>query len=324
METVTVADLQMNALEKSRSKIIQALSVEPIGLQISQIMSICQLSNKTVRQILPTLNATEENGIWQLATGGHTVHSDKNVDARAVVHPPKTVVESKNKAPSAKPKAKAKTVKKSAVPIEQKEQSINPGESILEMLKKEPSGLESSVILSELGITNKQLHNAIWLLRKKHNIESVSLGNNGCIYALIAQEENTASSSSSYAELVHVVDQCKVDSLPVVITPEVTPVNMQAPLVEIENEPLKTMNDANSPEVTPVDNTAPNNAVEIKALLDECRRNIKTVVTRSSELRLQPEQLDQLLGDLFGMDQIDWTIINGKLSGIRLSKIELG
>lgn len=99
MESVT--DFKKYNLDKSRAKIIQALENEPFGLQVSQIMSICQLSNKTVRNLLPTINAVESNGVWTLAST-----PDQRVRVKPVA--PKPMV-TPIPAPKAKPTQEVKS-----------------------------------------------------------------------------------------------------------------------------------------------------------------------------------------------------------------------
>lgn len=55
------------AFEKAIQKVTSALENEPLGLQISQIMTICQLSNKTVHKVLDEIEAYQDNGTWYLS-----------------------------------------------------------------------------------------------------------------------------------------------------------------------------------------------------------------------------------------------------------------
>lgn len=55
---------QSTGFEKSVKKVIDALSNEPFGMQINQIMTVCQLSNKTTREVLEHINAFHEDGYW--------------------------------------------------------------------------------------------------------------------------------------------------------------------------------------------------------------------------------------------------------------------
>lgn len=54
------------AFTKATEKVVSALSKEPLGLQISQIMTICRLSNKTVLNILKNIDVYQNTGFWIL------------------------------------------------------------------------------------------------------------------------------------------------------------------------------------------------------------------------------------------------------------------
>mgnify|MGYP000408564274 CR=1 FL=1 len=68
METIKElnASRESQALEKAVNKVTEALKNEPLGLQISQIMTICQLSNKTVHKVLDEIKAHQTEGVWFL------------------------------------------------------------------------------------------------------------------------------------------------------------------------------------------------------------------------------------------------------------------
>ncbi len=54
------------ALDKAVKAVTEALIAEPLGLEISQIMNNCRLSNKTTKTVLRMINATNNNGVWSL------------------------------------------------------------------------------------------------------------------------------------------------------------------------------------------------------------------------------------------------------------------
>lgn len=55
------------ALEKSIKAVSDALDKEPFGLDISQLMTVCRLSVKTTKNVLSTIDAYCEDGIWFLS-----------------------------------------------------------------------------------------------------------------------------------------------------------------------------------------------------------------------------------------------------------------
>ena len=54
------------ALQKSKTKVIELLQNEPIGLSISQIMSMCKISVKTAKNILSVIDVDCTNGVYVL------------------------------------------------------------------------------------------------------------------------------------------------------------------------------------------------------------------------------------------------------------------
>lgn len=54
------------ALQKSKIKVIELLQNEPIGLSISQIMSMCKISVKTAKNILSVIDVDCTNGVYIL------------------------------------------------------------------------------------------------------------------------------------------------------------------------------------------------------------------------------------------------------------------
>lgn len=54
------------ALQKSKTKVIELLQNEPIGLSISQIMSMCKISVKTAKNILSVIDVDCTDGVYVL------------------------------------------------------------------------------------------------------------------------------------------------------------------------------------------------------------------------------------------------------------------
>lgn len=72
LETVmnTAAELRKfndnKALEKAITNVMAALEKEPLGLEISQLMTICRLSNKTTKIVLGVIRAECTDGVWYM------------------------------------------------------------------------------------------------------------------------------------------------------------------------------------------------------------------------------------------------------------------
>ncbi|WP_333660984.1 hypothetical protein [Acinetobacter sp.] len=66
----TAADLRRfndnQALEKAITNVMAALEKEPLGLEISQLMTVCRLSNRTTKIVLNVIRAECTDGVWFL------------------------------------------------------------------------------------------------------------------------------------------------------------------------------------------------------------------------------------------------------------------
>lgn len=54
------------ALEKAITNVMVALENEPLGLEISQLMTVCRLSNKTTKIVLGVIRAECMDGVWYM------------------------------------------------------------------------------------------------------------------------------------------------------------------------------------------------------------------------------------------------------------------
>lgn len=133
------------SFEKAKAKVTEALEKDPLGLSISQLMTVCRLGIRTVKDVLASIDVSEEQGVYFL----------KN-------KPPK-IESTREQAPVAKVKNEVPTEK----PIERR---IGLQSELLALLQKNKSGLTKSEILEKLGINNNQLSKAIWDLKKNHEI----------------------------------------------------------------------------------------------------------------------------------------------------------
>ena len=66
----TVAELRQfndnKVLEKVIASVTNALDREPLGLEISQLMTVCRLSNRTTKHVLSIIKAECTDGVWYL------------------------------------------------------------------------------------------------------------------------------------------------------------------------------------------------------------------------------------------------------------------
>lgn len=155
---------EQTALQKSKDKVVEALRNDPMGLSVNQLMGVCRLSIKTVKNILSAIDVREEDGVYFLA------------DA------PRPVIDLQ---PQPVPVAKTAETTESAVPTKAvKDIQVD----LLAILQDHPDGLFFSSIKEHLQITDKQFSKALYNLRRYHQIERTgSLGN--FHYQLIQAEE---------------------------------------------------------------------------------------------------------------------------------------
>lgn len=137
---------EQNALQKAKKKVIEALDKDPMGLSIAQLMTVCKLSIKTVKNILAVIDADQENGVFFLN------------------NKPKADID--NKPQVAEAQLKPKTVK----PVVDAG-AVNVSEALLNLLNDFPEGLEKADIKAGLQITDKQFSNVIYKLTQSKKIK---------------------------------------------------------------------------------------------------------------------------------------------------------
>lgn len=136
-----------NQLQKAKQKVIDALANDPMGLSISQLMTVCKLSIKTVKNVLSNIETDQEQGVFFL----------KNA--------PQAIIENKPQVP--KIQVEAKNIVAKAVTTTE---AINVNEAILNLLNSFPEGLNKADIKNKLNITDKQFSNFIFKLNQAKKI----------------------------------------------------------------------------------------------------------------------------------------------------------
>lgn len=136
-------------LQKAKSKVEEALSNDPMGLTIAQLMSVCRLSNKTVKNILAVINVQNDDGVYYLTSAPRAEVAEENITPMCA-EPIEVVLDIKTE------KEKAK---RNVVP------------ELLKILEESKKGLLATDIYTALQIDEKQFSNALWVLRKNHNIQ---------------------------------------------------------------------------------------------------------------------------------------------------------
>lgn len=133
-------------LQKAKNKVIAALEKDPLGLSIAQLMTICQLSIKTVKNVLSVIEVDQEDGVFFLKGK------------------PKAEIGHKSQvAPTVKPTTLTKPAEEPAV--------INISEAFLNLLEDFPAGLNKTNVQAVLKISYKQFSNLTYKLTQAKKIE---------------------------------------------------------------------------------------------------------------------------------------------------------
>ncbi|QTD58763.1 hypothetical protein [Acinetobacter towneri] len=126
---------EQTALEKAKDKVIDALKNDPLGLSANQLMTVCRLSIKTVKNILATIDVQEEHGVYFLS-GVTRAEISTEPQAEQVA----TVVRGK------------------------------VHDAILQYLHDFPAGLTKPELMAALQLNDKQFTNGIYKLKNEGEI----------------------------------------------------------------------------------------------------------------------------------------------------------
>lgn len=292
-----------NALDKAKQKIISALNDAPTGLQIAQIMTICQLSNKTVREVLTDISAYKEDETWYLPKALKTKNAEPKMDTTEQIAKHQTLDDLTPKASVVKretqevaPESLSKTQKSYSEFSESELRQIplQMSRCTAVIVQWERLGLKKMLDIS--GADRDYLfHHAQELVQHSMNAK-VQEAAECFLKSVAAAEAFKVMVSSSKEETNPVVEeQAIVEPLK-----SSEPENISSP----KNEPLITKEDQ-------------------PLSLENCKKMISTVVTKRSDLYLSFEQLSALLQQTFGLDEIEWNIRSNKILSVQLSKFEI-
>lgn len=147
-----------SALQKSKEKVLEALAHEPMGLSIAQLMTVCKLSIKTVKNILAVIDVNQEDGVYFLKSKPTPV-----IETKPQVVPIK-----------ATPKEKPEVIDASSNLITKKFCS----KDLLLALERSDNGLTAKDLMDLFSITRSQLDQAIYYIRQTNEVKLVkdSLG----------------------------------------------------------------------------------------------------------------------------------------------------
>jgi len=285
-----------NALDKAKQKIISALNDAPTGLQIAQIMTICQLSNKTVREVLTDISAYQEDEAWYLPKALKTNNAEPKVDTTEQIAKHQTLDDLTPKASV----VKRKTQEVAPEPLSAAQKSYSEySENELRKIPLQMSRCTAVIVQWErLGLIKMLdisgadrdylFHHAQELVQRSMN-EKVREAAECFLKSVAAAEAFKVMAGSTKEETRPIVEKAVVME------------SIKCP----ENEPLITA-EKDQP-----------------FSLEDCKQMISTVVTRRSDLYLSFDQLSALLQQTFGLDEIEWNIRSNKILSVQLSKFEI-
>lgn len=292
-----------NALDKAKQKIISALNDAPTGLQIAQIMTICQLSNKTVREVLTDISAYKEDEAWYLPKALKTENAEPKVNTaeQIVKHqtlddltPKASVVkrETQEVAPEflSKPQKSYSEFSES----ELRQIPLQMSRCTAVIVQWERLGLKKMLDIS--GADRDYLfHHAQELVQRSMNAK-VQEAAECFLKSVAAAEAFKVMVGSSKEEAKPIVEEQAIVKPLKSSDPENISSPKTEPLITEENQPFS---------------------------LENCKQMISTVVTKRSDLYLSFEQLSALLQQTFGLDEIEWNIRSNKILSVQLSKYEV-
>ncbi len=289
-------------LHKNTQKVLAALKDNPLGLSGNQLTTICRLSIKTVRNVISTrTDITEDMGVYALnqVQAKPVVEQPAAVKLTVAVSPTKEMIQ-EQQVSAAEQSSKTKR---------------NLQAELLQLLQKNKDGLSGEVITSTLDITDKQLGQNIYLLRKTHNISRTGL----------------PGESHYQLNVGETVKEAQHEEQPVDAKPETQMVSI--PSLEFRKDAVASAAAAATMEIIQKQPEALTHILGIEinpglktdstdtpaTLLDEYKSQIETVVTRKSKLKLEKDQLSELLSDIFGLSKVDWFIEGGNLVGVLMT-----
>lgn len=123
---------EQTALQKAKDKVIDALKNDPLGLSANQLMTVCRLSIKTVKNILATIDVQEEHGVYFLSDMA------------------KAEISTEPQAEQVAPVVRGKV-----------------HDAILQYLHDFPAGLTKPELMAALQLNDKQFTNGIYRLKNE-------------------------------------------------------------------------------------------------------------------------------------------------------------
>ena len=297
--------------DKAKNKVLQALNADPFGLTISQLMTVCRLSQKTLKQIIPTLNLEEENGVYKLSL------SEKKklpLESKAASEN----MNSKEEAPKPARDPKMKVAKKASVnPPSTKVSGRFTSHEIKALAKREDrlyavikqhDGLSHGMMVDLVGDSIGEIISFACVVKKHSN----------CVEDVKAAGEFIDSLDGKYQDII----QKYFDPS----NPEYKP--RENEYSSVKNECKSPKSEYKLPEgeifIQKNEDMPSNMQPEQVAIpsLESCKSLIKTTTVKTHNLFLDKDQIDDLLKGAFGLETVVWRTQGSKILGVQMSRTE--
>ncbi|OTT73136.1 hypothetical protein CAT75_03750 [Acinetobacter baumannii] len=278
---------EIKTFEEYKSKVAQALKNDAFGLTVSQLMTICKLSAKTVKQVLDNLEVEKCGDTYTLVGMQSAL---QNTTPRIEV-------------------LKVNTKPNSFNPVEVSPVSPQPSlqeKDYSQMNDEEIRSLISlkrritAVIIHHERLGLKQMMEISGATKEELLAEALSLSRKAMV-------KFVAKAGADFYES-HKVDE---ESIPVA--------NEDLPL-KIEDLPLKN---EELPQKNECFAMTSNDADPKPQLINTFRSLVKKKQIIEKELFLDSDQLADLLQEIFGLNNITWDMRGRILMGVRLSSTEV-
>ncbi|ACC58082.1 hypothetical protein ABTF87_01015 [Acinetobacter baumannii] len=285
---------EIKTFEEYKSKVAQALKNDAFGLTVSQLMTICKLSAKTVKQVLDNLEVEKCGDTYTLVGMQSAL---QNTTPRIEV-------------------LKVNTKPNSFNPVEVSPVSPQPSlqeKDYSQMNDEEIRSLISlkrritAVIIHHERLGLKQMMEISGATKEELLAEALSLSRKAMV-------KFVAKAGADFYES-HKVDE---ESLPV--ANEDLPLKIEDLPLKIEDLPLKN---EELPQKNECFAMTSNDANPKPQLINTFRSLVKKKQIIEKELFLDSDQLADLLQEIFGLNNITWDMRGRILMGVRLSSTEV-
>ncbi|MGQ1242794.1 hypothetical protein ACT4VI_04955 [Acinetobacter baumannii] len=278
---------ELKTFEEYKTKVEQALKGDAFGLTVSQLMTICKLSAKTVKQVLDVLEVEKFGDTYSLKdTPSPVFNAQPRIEVLKVESKPETFKPAEKLTANPQPSLQEKDYSqmndeeiRSLVSLKRRITAV--------IIHHERLGLQQMMEIS--GATKEELLDEALSLSQKAMVKFVAKAG--------AKFYESHKTDGEFLQGVNEDLPLKNEDLPLK--------NEDLPL---KNESLSIVNKNSEPKAQ---------------LIDTFRGLVKKKQIIEKELFLDSDQLANLLQEIFGLNNITWDMRGRILMGVRLSSTEV-